>query len=164
MTEKTPWNGGIVGVSGFGMGGVNCHIALESFRKEKLNHGIPNDNLPRIVGVSGRTEEAVDILLKHVGFLFLFSNSVIDNTLYFNRGKYYSYFQLEITSLDSEFVGLLQEIHKQDIPLHLYRGLILLHKNEHCLLKKIEVKLNSYILNLSAVDNLFRIIFNNVLF
>lgn len=75
VTEKTPWNGGIVGVSGFGMGGVNCHVVLDSFKKEKLNHGIPNDDLPRIVGVSGRTEEAVDTVLKHVSFISSFQGS-----------------------------------------------------------------------------------------
>lgn len=66
VTEKTPWNGGIVGVSGFGMGGANTHAILKSFSKEKINHGIPDDYLPRIVCVSGRTEEAVDVLLSHV--------------------------------------------------------------------------------------------------
>lgn len=66
MTDETPWNGGIVGISGFGMGGANTHAILKSFSKEKINHGIPDDDLPRIIGVSGRTEEAVQVLLKYV--------------------------------------------------------------------------------------------------
>lgn len=48
------------------MGGANTHVILESFRKEKINHGIPDDFLPRIVCISGRTEEAVEVLLNYV--------------------------------------------------------------------------------------------------
>lgn len=49
------------------MGGANTHVVLESHRKKKINGGIPNDDLPRIVGVSGRTKEAVDALFDYVG-------------------------------------------------------------------------------------------------
>lgn len=65
------------------------------------------------------------------------NHSDYDHTCHLFRK--FSCFQLEVTSVDSEFVGLLQEIHKQNIPLHSYRGVILLHKNENCLVKKIQV-------------------------
>lgn len=48
------------------MGGANTHAILESFTREKNNRGIPNDNLPRIIGVSGRTEDSVRVFLDYV--------------------------------------------------------------------------------------------------
>ena len=55
------------------MGGANSHVILKSFAKEKINHGIPDDFLPRIVCVSGRTEEAVEVIFNCVSFLVSFS-------------------------------------------------------------------------------------------
>lgn len=69
VTEPTPWKGGLVGINSFGFGGANAHILLRSNQKEKINHGQPNDDLPRLVAVSGRTEEAVATLLNDVRFL-----------------------------------------------------------------------------------------------
>lgn len=66
VTDTTPWEGGLVGVNSFGFGGANCHVLLQSNDKEKINQGIPKDNLPRLVVVSGRTEEAVKSLLDDV--------------------------------------------------------------------------------------------------
>ncbi|KAG7203848.1 hypothetical protein KM043_017902 [Ampulex compressa] len=94
ITEPTPWNGGYAGVNAFGFGGVNCHILLKSNTKEKINHGIPKDNLARLVAVSGRTEEAVATLLDDI----------------------------ESRPLDAEYISLFHEIHAHEIPGHLYRG------------------------------------------
>lgn len=66
VTEKTPWEGGLVGISALGFGGANCHILLKSHEKRKINQGIPQDDLPRLVVTSGRTEEAVKTLLDDV--------------------------------------------------------------------------------------------------
>ena len=66
MTEPTPWEGGKVGVNSFGFGGANCHILLEWNPKTKKNDGLPEDNIPRLVNVSGRTIEAVDTIFKFV--------------------------------------------------------------------------------------------------
>jgi len=66
VTEKTPWPGGLIGINSFGFGGANCHVLLKSNPKEKVNGGRPKDNLPRLVAVSGRTNEAVDSLLDDV--------------------------------------------------------------------------------------------------
>lgn len=66
VTEVTPWKGGYVGINSFGFGGANAHVLLKSHDKEKINEGLPSDDLPRVVAVSGRTEEAVDTLLKDV--------------------------------------------------------------------------------------------------
>lgn len=66
ITEPTPWEGGYVGISSFGFGGSNCHVILKSNPKKKINNGAPSDNLPRLVAVSGRTEEAVKVFLDDV--------------------------------------------------------------------------------------------------
>ena len=66
VTEPTPWKGGLVGINSFGFGGANAHILLKSNQKEKINAGQPQDSLPRIVSVSGRTKLAVEHLLDYV--------------------------------------------------------------------------------------------------
>ena len=66
MTEKQPWNGRLAGVNSFGFGGANAHILLQRNEKEKVNGGAPVDHIPRLVVASGRTEEAVDVILKDV--------------------------------------------------------------------------------------------------
>lgn len=66
VTEPTAWEGGLVGVNSFGFGGANCHVLLKSNDKPKINQGIPEDNLPRLVVISGRTEEAVKTLITDV--------------------------------------------------------------------------------------------------
>lgn len=86
LTEKTPFKDKnvLVGVNSFGFGGANCHVLLEWNEKNKLKHGEPEDNVPRLICASGRVEEAV--------------NAIFD----------------DVTSrtLDYEFVGLLQNIFK----------------------------------------------------
>jgi fatty acid synthase len=66
VTENLPWNGSLVGVNSFGFGGSNAHVLLQWNKKEKVNGGAPTDLIPRLVVASGRTEEAVDVILKDV--------------------------------------------------------------------------------------------------
>ena len=66
MTEKHPWNGCLAGVNSFGFAGANAHILLQRNEKEKENGGAPVDPIPRLVVASGRTEGAVDVILKDV--------------------------------------------------------------------------------------------------
>ncbi|XP_076249111.1 fatty acid synthase-like [Calliopsis andreniformis] len=101
VTEPTPWEGGYVGINSFGFGGANAHVLLKSYTKEKVNNGAPSDNLPRLVAVSGRTEEAVETLLKHI----------------------------ETIPLDVEYIRLIHEIHAENITGHTFRGYTLIHKN-----------------------------------
>ncbi|XP_015515781.2 fatty acid synthase [Neodiprion lecontei] len=98
ITELTPWDGGYVGVNSFGFGGANAHILLESHSKKKINNGQPEDDLPRLVVVSGRTEEAVTTILN----------------------------SLESRATDAEYVSLFHSIHLEEIPGHLYRGYTIL--------------------------------------
>jgi len=66
VTEKTPWNGGLVGINSFGFGGANCHVLLDWNKKTKINNGLPEDDLPRLIVASGRTQEAVTVILNDV--------------------------------------------------------------------------------------------------
>jgi fatty acid synthase len=66
VTEKVPWTGNLAGVSSLGLGGTNIHIILKTNQQKKLNGGSPTDSIPRLVVASGRTEEAVDVMLMDV--------------------------------------------------------------------------------------------------
>lgn len=94
ISNATPWKPDIVGINSFGFGGANCHILLQSNLKEKVNGGALNDNLPRLVIVSGRTEQAVESLLNTV----------------------------ENQPIDTEYVRLLHDLYADDIQKHPYRG------------------------------------------
>ncbi|XP_043668271.1 fatty acid synthase-like [Vespula pensylvanica] len=94
VTEKTPLDGEYIAINSFGFGGANAHILLKSNPKIKINNGLPNDDLPRLVAVSGRTEAAVETILNN-----------IDNR-----------------PVDVEFIRLLHDVHLKGISGHLYRA------------------------------------------
>ena len=92
VDKNTPWNGGIIGLNSFGFGGANAHVILKSNPKPKL---LPtNDTTPRLVVVSGRTSDAVQSFLEDA----------------------------EKHADDEEYIGLINEIHSKNIPLHYQRG------------------------------------------
>lgn len=101
VTDKMPWNGGMVGINSFGFGGANCHVLLKWNENTKKNNGLPADSLPRLVPASGRTEQAVERILSDV----------------------------ESRPLDAEYVKLFHEIHSENIPGHIFRGYTLINKN-----------------------------------
>ncbi|CAH0385876.1 unnamed protein product [Bemisia tabaci] len=110
VTDKTPWNGGMVGVNSFGFGGANCHVLLNWNEKTKVNGGAPEDDLPRLIPVSGRTEDAVEVLLKDI----------------------------ESRPLDVEYVKLFHEIYVDDIPGHIYRGYALMTPNDDKITRSVQ--------------------------
>ncbi|KAL6435311.1 hypothetical protein ACFW04_005380 [Cataglyphis niger] len=65
ITELTEYVDGYIGINSFGFGGANSHILLKPNPKIKINNEADN-NLPRLVAISGRTEEAVKIILDDV--------------------------------------------------------------------------------------------------
>lgn len=77
VSEPTPWQGGYVGISSFGFGGSNAHIIMKSLDKEKIHNGAPNDDLPRLVVVSGRTNEAVETIFNDASIFHLYRRSFV---------------------------------------------------------------------------------------
>jgi fatty acid synthase len=70
----------LAGINSFGFGGANAHILLQWNRKNKINGGAPTDTIPRLVVASGRTEEAVDTILKDVSrFCIVTFQSIVQN-------------------------------------------------------------------------------------
>ncbi|XP_050452236.1 fatty acid synthase-like [Cataglyphis hispanica] len=100
ITEPTEYKDGYIGINSFGFGGANCHILLKPNPKIKINNEEDN-NLPRLVAISGCTEEAVKIILDDVQ----------------NR------------SIDVEYISLLHRIHNDNIKGHSYRGYIIAGSN-----------------------------------
>ncbi|CAH1131325.1 unnamed protein product [Ceutorhynchus assimilis] len=102
VTENTllTANQSLIGVNAFGFGGGNAHVLLQRNLNQKNGNGIAKDNIPRLVCVSGRTSDAIDVLL----------DDVIAN------------------NVDVEHIRLLQEIFRINVPGHVYRGYTLATK------------------------------------
>uniref|UniRef100_A0A1B0B9K0 Fatty acid synthase n=1 Tax=Glossina palpalis gambiensis TaxID=67801 RepID=A0A1B0B9K0_9MUSC len=83
-----------IGVSSFGFGGANAHALLKAFDKIKINHGVPDDDIPRLITWAGRTEESVNVVLDAI------------------EGK----------PLDAEFISLLHNIQNEDVTGLVFRG------------------------------------------
>ncbi|CAG9811694.1 unnamed protein product [Chironomus riparius] len=94
VDEVLDFNGSLIGINSFGVGGANVHLLLQAHDKEKVHDGIPADDLPRMVLWSGRTEEAI--------------NTIFEN--------------LKSTQLDAEHIALLQNTQVQTASLNTYRG------------------------------------------
>ncbi|KAJ8935858.1 hypothetical protein NQ314_012613 [Rhamnusium bicolor] len=97
VAKNEPWNGGIIAINSFGFGGANAHIVLRSNPKPKT--AWPTGPIPRVVGVSGRTEDAVNNFLN----------------------------KIEQNKSDEEFLALIDEIHSSNISGHGYRGYTVLN-------------------------------------
>nr|AMK38868.1 fatty acid synthase 1 [Colaphellus bowringi] len=90
----------LMAVNSFGFGGSNSLSLIRSISKKKQNGGEPSDNLPRLVMVSGRNLEAVNSLL----------DSVPSNPL------------------DAEYIRLLQNSFRIDIPNNSFKGYMIISK------------------------------------
>ncbi|XP_043468926.1 fatty acid synthase-like [Leptopilina heterotoma] len=94
LTKLTPWTGDFAVVNALSLEGPSGNIILKSFKKEKKNEGKPDDNLPRLIIGSGRTEDSVNFLLS----------------------------ELESQTADVEMIQLLYDVFETDVTAHLYRG------------------------------------------
>jgi fatty acid synthase len=62
VTEATPWDGGLVGVNAIGMTGIYGHLLLKSYDRYTSKKR-QNEEIPRLVVMSGRTHEGMEDLL-----------------------------------------------------------------------------------------------------
>ncbi|KAL5275973.1 hypothetical protein ACFFRR_001663 [Megaselia abdita] len=114
VSDPQPLQKPFIGVNSFGFGGANAHALFKAYEKEKQNLGLSNDTLPRLVVWSGRTHEAVKLILDDV----------------------------ESHPLDAEFIGLLHNIQERGIPGLTARGFGLFScegvNNAKCLVSEIQ--------------------------
>lgn len=66
VTKVTPWDGGIVAVNSFGVGGANGHCIMKSYTKQKKGPQNLEEDLPRLVVVSARNESAITFMINRV--------------------------------------------------------------------------------------------------
>ncbi|XP_067209348.1 fatty acid synthase-like [Linepithema humile] len=111
ITEAMPLKNGYVGINSFGFGGANGHMLLQWNVKKKINNGAPTDDLPRLVVLSGCTEESVKLFLHDI------ANHPID----------------------VEYIRLLHDIHTDDIDGHSWRGYIILDSRQKNSIQKIQI-------------------------
>ncbi|CAK9827746.1 Fatty acid synthase [Anthophora retusa] len=92
VDKNMQWKGGLVAVNSFGFGGANAHILLRSNPKPKSS--IPDSKIPKLITVSGRTEDSVNVLLENA----------------------------KEHEKDDEFIALLRDTYANNVTGHLYRG------------------------------------------
>lgn len=66
VTEAESFEEEYVSMNSFGLGGANAHALFRGNLKEKINNGIPNDNLRRLVCWAGRTEAALGTVFSDI--------------------------------------------------------------------------------------------------
>lgn len=101
-SEPTPFEGNQIAINSFGFGGANAHALLSMNEKNKINRGLPSDDIPRLVNWAARTKEGIDTM--------------------FNA--------LEAQPLDAEYIALLHNIQSEEIQGYLYRGYTILTKGD----------------------------------
>lgn len=100
-TETEPLSGRYVAMNSLGVGGSKVHILFEGNQKDKVNFGIPADELPRLVNWSGRSEEAINTVFNDIikrpldaDFVALLQSSQL-NTTFENTYRGYGIFKQE---------------------------------------------------------------------
>lgn len=97
VENVTPWDGGIVAVNSFGVGGANGHCLMKSYTRQKKEQQVLEEQLPRLVAVSARNESALNYMINRIDQM----------------------------PRDKEFYALLYGVHSEHIFGHKYRGYIL---------------------------------------
>lgn len=65
VTKVEPWDGGIVAVNSFGVGGANGHCLMKSYTQKKESLTL-EEELPRLVIASARNESAINYMIHRV--------------------------------------------------------------------------------------------------
>ncbi|XP_077275953.1 fatty acid synthase-like [Temnothorax americanus] len=99
IEEPLPLKNGYIGINSFGFGGANSHMLLKWNLKQKVNNGTPSNDLPRLVILSGSTEESVKLFLNDVA----------------NR------------PINIEYIRLIHDVYEDSIDGHLWRGFTILN-------------------------------------
>jgi fatty acid synthase, animal type len=94
VAELTPLQGPLIAINSFGFTGHNAHCLLRMFDKEKVNKGLPQDNWPRLVVWSGRTEAGIHTMLDSI----------------------------TTRSIDVEQVALINQVHLDSTSGYVFRG------------------------------------------
>lgn len=66
VENVVPWNGGIVAVNSFGVGGANGHCLMKSYTQQKKEKQVLEEELPRLVAVSARNKSAINYMINRV--------------------------------------------------------------------------------------------------
>ncbi|OXU27064.1 hypothetical protein TSAR_016519 [Trichomalopsis sarcophagae] len=103
-TEMTSWSGEYYSVNTTAISGVFLNALLKPSKIEKKNNGVPDDDLPRLVIVSSRTEESISSLLNFV----------------------------QTRPLDVELLQMFYDIFQSEIDAHLYRGYAIVPAKGSC--------------------------------
>ncbi|XP_071649609.1 fatty acid synthase-like [Temnothorax longispinosus] len=99
VEEPMPLKNGYIGINSSGFGGSNVHMLLKWNLKQKVNNGTPSNDLPRLVILSGSTEESVKLFLNDVA----------------NR------------PINIEYIRLIHDVYTDSIDGHLWRGFTILN-------------------------------------
>ncbi|XP_071578880.1 fatty acid synthase-like isoform X1 [Temnothorax nylanderi] len=110
VEKPMPLKNGYIGINSFGVGGSNVHTLLKWNFKQKVNNRAPIDALPRLVILSGSTEELVKLFLNDVA----------------NR------------PINIEYIRLLHDVHADRIDGHSWRGFTILNTLEPDSIKEIQ--------------------------
>lgn len=98
VTEKTPLNGDVIGISSFGLCNSFSHVILKQNKKCKTNvykqDEMFKDGLPRLIFVSGRNEQGVVKLIE----------------------------KIKNSQMDEEFAALLQNVFYKSLNAHYFRS------------------------------------------
>lgn len=73
MENVVPWDGGIVAVNSFGVGGANGHCLMKSYTQQKKERQALEEDFPRLVAVSARNQSAINYMLNRVIILLFVS-------------------------------------------------------------------------------------------
>ncbi|XP_039312468.1 fatty acid synthase-like [Solenopsis invicta] len=114
VQKPMPLKKGYIPINSFGVGGSNVHILLKWNDKQKIKNRATNDNLPRLVIISGRTEEAVKS----------FFNDVTNHPI------------------DVEYIRLLHDVFSDNIDGHPWRGFVILNNLQRELTNEIQSCIN----------------------